>query len=155
MTRRFFLLWLPFILLAAGCRSVDLPPERSAAPVAEQPAQAVEPPEALAGTRWRVAVLDGVAAHAAESTLTFVDGSRVSGNLGCNAFRGAYTADALGLRFESLATTRALCDRNTMQQEQRWEAVLRETRGLRFDEHGSMLLLDAAGSVRARLVRAP
>ena len=39
-----------------------------------------------------------------------------------------------------------------MEQEARFSAVLAATRGLRLDEQGALLLLDAEGGTRARLV---
>jgi heat shock protein HslJ len=134
-------------LLLTGCQTSvppTPPPPAVIAPV---------PPEQLAGSVWRAISIDGVTADSYPSTIEFVDGRQAAGSLGCNRYHAQYAADALGLRFASLTTARMHCEALNMKQEERFAAVLLEARGLRFDAAGSLLLLDAAGTVRAALER--
>lgn len=139
------------VVALAACRSI----EPAAPPTTSTPTPAPPPPESLAGTSWLVRTLDGVAADDQRSTLEFVDERRVAGDSGCNRYGASYSADALGLRITSLASTRKLCDSAQMAREQRFQSVLAAVRGLRFDATGSLLLLDEAGTIRATLVRTP
>jgi heat shock protein HslJ len=135
------------VLITAGCQTAAPPP------AAEPVYATLPPPDALAGTTWRARTIDGTVVDGVASTVSFIDDRRVGGVLACNRFEASYAADALGLRFTSIAATRSMCDRATMIQEERFSAVLNATRGLRFDDDGALLLLDGAGAVRAALVR--
>jgi heat shock protein HslJ len=128
-------------------------PAEAAAPGA--PSQSVAlPPENLSGTSWLAEIIDGAAVvDRSQSTMEFLDNQRVAGSLGCNRYTGSYSADATGLRFARLASTRRMCPPALMDQETRFDAVLRATRGLRFEATGALLLLDADGRNRARLIR--
>lgn len=144
MSCRTFAVALPL----AGCQTSA--PPKPPPPAAVAPA----PPEQLSGTVWHAISIEGVAADSVASTIEFVDGRQAAGNLGCNRYRAQYAADALGLRFALTATTRMHCEALNMKQEERFATVLLEARGLRFDAAGSLLLLDAAGTVRAEFQRA-
>jgi heat shock protein HslJ len=111
------------------------------------------PPERLEGTAWRAAAIDGKPPLTSNpSTLRFFDRQWAGGSLACNAYSTTYFADASGLRFGALAPTRETCAAAVMEQETRFIAVLAATRGLRLDDQGALLLLDADGSTRVRLV---
>ena len=119
-------------------------------PVAPEPPA---PPARLAGTTWLAEDIDGKGVvDRAQSTIEFIDDKRVAGSLGCNRYTGSYSADASGMRFGQLASTRRMCPEALMQQEARFSATLGATRGFRFDRSGAMTLLDADGRTRARLV---
>ncbi|HJW52107.1 MAG TPA: META domain-containing protein [Burkholderiaceae bacterium] len=110
-------------------------------------------PERLEGTAWRATAIDKQPASASSpSTLRFFDRQLAGGSLACNAYSTTYFADASGLRFGFLAPTRETCAAAVMEQEARFSAVLAATRGLRLDDQGALLLLDAEGGTRARLV---
>jgi heat shock protein HslJ len=136
-------------LLASGCQTAAPPP------VADPEHASLPPPDTLAGTTWRARMIDGAIVNGVGSTVAFIDDRRVAGVLACNRYTASYSADALGLRFTSIAATRAMCDRATMMQEERFTAVLNAARGLRFGDDGALLLLDGAGVVRAALLRSP
>lgn len=122
----------------------------SVPPVAPEPPA---PPARLAGTAWLAEDIDGKGvADGAQSTIEFVDDRRVAGSLGCNRYTGSYSADATGMRFGQLASTRRMCPEALMQQEARFSAALGATRGFRIDRSGAMTLLDVDGRTRARLV---
>jgi heat shock protein HslJ len=111
------------------------------------------PPERLEGTSWSAAAIEGKTTQESHpSTLRFFDRQLAGGSLACNAYSTTYFADASGLRFGALAPTRNTCAAPVMEQEARFIAVLADTRGLRLDDQGAMLLLDADGRTRARMV---
>ena len=117
---------------------------------------AAPPPERLAGTSWLAEDIDGKGVlDRVQSTIEFIDETRVAGSLGCNRYTGSYRADATGLRFGDLASTRRMCPEAQMEQEGRFNGVLGTTRGLRFEPTGALTLLDADGRPRARMTPLP
>jgi heat shock protein HslJ/uncharacterized membrane protein len=78
---------------------------------------------------WRVSGFnngrDAVVGLAGDApiTLSFEKGS-VSGNAGCNTFRGAYTVDGQGVKLGPLAATRMACPDPLMKQEREFLAAL-------------------------------
>jgi len=108
----------------------------------------------LEGTAWRAENIEGRPALDAQqqSTLRFFDRQLAGGSLGCNAYSTTYFADAAGLRFGEIAPTRKMCPAPTMDQEARFSAALRATSSSRVDEKGALVLLDAEGRPRVRLV---
>jgi heat shock protein HslJ len=82
------------------------------------------PPARLAGTAWVAEDIDGKGVvDRAQSTIEFIDDKRVAGSLGCNRYTGSYGADATGMRFTQIASTRRLCPEALMQQEARFGAA--------------------------------
>ena len=87
--------------------------------------------ENLTGTSWRVtgynngrqavvSVLSGT-----ELKMAFSADGRVSGSAGCNNFIGTYTVSGSALKFGPAATTRKLCARpGVMEQEQQFLKAL-------------------------------
>lgn len=108
----------------------------------------------LEGTAWRAESIDGRPALDVQqqSTLRFFDRQLAGGSLGCNAYSTTYFADAAGLRFGEIAPTRKMCPAPTMDQEVRFSAALKATSSSRVDERGALVLLDAEGKPRVRLV---
>lgn len=108
----------------------------------------------LEGTAWRAESIDGRPALDVQqqSTLRFFDRQLAGGSLGCNAYSTTYFADAAGLRFGEIAPTRKMCPAPAMDQESRFSAALRATSSSHVDEKGALVLLDAEGKPRARLV---
>jgi putative lipoprotein len=116
----------------------------------------VKAPAKLGGTAWLAEDIDGKGVvDRAQSTIEFVDDQRAARSLACNRYATTYAADATGLRFGTTGATRRMCPPALMEQETRFSAALEETRGLRFEPLGALLLLDADGRVRARLMPAP
>jgi heat shock protein HslJ len=69
-------------------------------------------PAPLAGTSWVLTELNGQPPVSAGGTLTLqfaADGTRVSGNGGCNQFNGPYTQNGASVRIGSLVSTRRAC----------------------------------------------
>jgi heat shock protein HslJ len=108
----------------------------------------------LEGTAWRAESIDGKPALDVQhqSTLRFFERQLAGGSLGCNAYSTTYFADSAGLRFGEIAPTRKLCPAAVMEQESRFSGVLEATRNSRVDDKGTLVLLDAQGNVRARLL---
>ncbi|MGV9449615.1 META domain-containing protein [Streptomyces sp. NPDC003635] len=93
----------------------------------EGPAKGAEPEPALEGTKWTVDTLlsgkgdDGTAQslpEGAKAHLTLAEDGSVSGNLGCNNFRGKATVKDGTIEFGRLSTTKMLCEGPVMKAEQ-------------------------------------
>lgn len=113
---------------------------------------------ALAGTAWTLVEVNGEAASISgpgdsAPTLTFAaDGSRASGNGGCNQFGGPYTQSGPELRFGPLVSTRRACaDEAGNRQETAYLRALEST--TRATAAGDLLVLYAGDAVVARLRR--
>ncbi len=115
-------------------------------------ATAETPGERLANTAWVAEAIDGKPANSARSTLRFFDRQYAGGSLGCNPYSTTYFADAAGLRFGGIAPTNNTCPPAVMEQETRFTAVLEATRNARRESDSALLLLDADGRSRAKLV---
>jgi heat shock protein HslJ len=116
------------------------------------PVSGAVPPD-LANTRWRVEDLEGRGVvDRVQSTLEFGERGAASGNLACNRFTTSYEQTGPGLRFGLVAATRRMCPEAVMDQEQRFNAVLGNTRGALVKEP-YLYLLDERGATLARLIR--
>lgn len=105
----------------------------------------------LVGTTWRVMVLDGKGADpGVTSTLAFDTNGAVNGNGGCNTFRGDVTINGSSMKFGQLASTMMACEEAKSKQEAVFHAALSRTVSYAL-ESGELTLLDAAGSMVARL----
>jgi heat shock protein HslJ len=134
--------WVGLAIALAGC---------AAAQTADGEGGETEP---LAGTEWTLVSLNGRPPVSIRDTptLAFEDGSRASGNGGCNRFNGPYTQDGDGLRFGPLVSTRRACvDDAGNRQESSFLGALRTTRS--FTVSGDELALFAYGRELARLRR--
>ncbi|MCU0975132.1 MAG: META domain-containing protein [Steroidobacteraceae bacterium] len=110
------------------------------------------PPD-LANTRWLVEDLEGRGViDRVQSTLEFGERGAVAGNLACNRFTTSYEQSGPGLRFGLVAATRRMCPEAVMDQEQRFNAVLGNTRGALVKEP-YLYLIDERGATIARLIR--
>lgn len=79
-------------------------------------------------------------------TLSFEKGS-VSGNAGCNTFRGAYTVDGQSVRLGPLASTRMACPAPLMKQEREFLAALESA--VTWSVEGDTLDMHRADGLRA------
>jgi heat shock protein HslJ len=111
-------------------------------------------PGRLEGTAWRAENIDGqpIADDRQPSTLRFFDRQLAGGSLGCNAYSTTYFADSAGLRFGEIAPTREVCPDPVMEQEARFSAALRSTNHSHLDDKGALVLFDATGTPRVRLL---
>jgi len=133
-------------LILAGCVSDSQPPLPRIATAQ------------FAGRVWIAEDIDGKGViDRAQSTLEFLDESRVSGSLGCNRYSAPYVANhpAPGnLKIGHVAATRRMCPDAVMNQELRFSAALDATRRAQIDARGILLLMDESGVVRVRLAPA-
>lgn len=118
---------------------------------ASLPAQA-QAQGTLAGTAWRLVELNGQPLAPGSDSLTLVfsaDGTRVSGNGGCNQFSGPYSQNGASLRFGPLLSTRRACaDPALSAQETAYFQALESTN--RYAVEGGELLLYRGNQVVAR-----
>ena len=110
-------------------------------------------PADLSNTAWLVEDLEnrGVVDRV-QSTLEFGERGAASGNLACNRFKTTYEQTGPGLRFGMVASTRRMCPEAVMDQERRFDDVLKRTRGALLKEP-FLYLLDERGATLARLIR--
>ena len=105
----------------------------------------------LAGTEWRVLELDGKSADTnVTSTLIFGADGAVSGNGGCNTFRGDVDIEGTTMKFGQLASTMMACEDAKSAQEALFHAALSQTASYSVQD-GELTLVDAAGKAVARL----
>lgn len=105
----------------------------------------------LAGTEWRVLELEGKKADTnVTSTLIFDADGAVSGNGGCNAFRGDIDIEGTTMKFGQLASTMMACEDAKSVQEAVFHAALSQTAAYSVQD-GNLMLVDAAGKTVARL----
>jgi heat shock protein HslJ len=98
----------------------------------------------LTGSNW-------VSTGNEKQTLAF-DGSRVTGNAGCNRFTGSFAQDGADITLSDIASTRKACAPDIMIRERQWLAMLDRTR--QVDVSGDILLLkDETGTIIGRLMR--
>lgn len=99
----------------------------------EGPAKGAEPKPTLEGTKWTVDTLvsgkgDDATAQSlpkgAKPHLTLSEDGSVSGNLGCNNFRGKATVKDGTIQFGPLSTTRMLCEGPVMKAERELTEIL-------------------------------
>jgi putative lipoprotein len=105
----------------------------------------------LAGTEWKVLELDGkIVDKYVTSTLIFDADGAVSGNGGCNSFRGDVDIEGTTMKFGQLASTMMACEGAKSAQEALFHAALSQTASYSVQD-GELRLADAAGKVVARL----
>jgi putative lipoprotein len=109
---------------------------------------------ALEGATWHVREIAGQPlAGPQRAEVTFDAQGRAYGTGGCNRFTGGVTVSGSSLRFGPMAQTNMACEDAAMAQEARFHAALAMVRAWRI-EAGVLALLDEAGAVAMRLVRA-
>jgi heat shock protein HslJ/uncharacterized membrane protein len=108
----------------------------------------------LLGTSWIAVEIDGRRTmDRVQSTVTLDASQRLSGNAACNRYFGTYELGEDTLRLKPAGSTRMACEPAVMEQETRFLAALETVTAFRR-EGTALLLLDAGGRVRARLVPA-
>lgn len=108
-------------------------------------------PSALIGTSWLAEEIDGQGVvEQVESTLTFHNAQRVTGQAACNTYLGRLELGEGTIRLQPAVATRMACAPAVMEQEGRFLAALGAATAFRR-ERGKLLLLDEGGDVRVRL----
>lgn len=107
----------------------------------------------LAGTSWKVTGVNN-GRQAVESTaltekltLEFGSDGAVSGNGGCNTFRGTYTQDGDQVKISGLASTKVACDQDVTDLEAQYLRAL-EAATVAERSGSSLTLRDASGATQ-------
>jgi heat shock protein HslJ len=110
-------------------------------------ATAAAPGRLGAGSEWRALDVNGYPVDPARPlTLRLEAEGRASGSAGCNGFSGSWqTRSRERIRFGPLVTTKMACDAATMEQEQRFLAILAAVQGYSLYGDGSVSLIAADG----------
>jgi heat shock protein HslJ len=96
--------------------------------------------ESLWGTEWRLQSLNGQPVVAdVPATLAFPEAGRVSGSAFCNRFFGSVVVDGERPRFDHMGATKMACDRDAMNQENRYLTALNQAQ--RLERQGDSLTL--------------
>ena len=111
--------------------------------------------EDLIGTRWVAEDIDGdEVVDQPQSTISFDEATRVTGNAGCNRFFGSAQLGAQTLELGPLGSTRMACPDAIMDQEYRFLKALEASRRYRLDAGTNRLSLsDAQGNIVLRFSR--
>lgn len=106
--------------------------------------------DALAGTGWSLATLNGEAPVAdTEVTLNFGEGGQVSGTDGCNRFSTSYTVDGDAITIDpSGASTMMACPEPVMNQATAFMTALTSATSFVVDDSG-LSLIDGSGTTVA------
>lgn len=106
------------------------------------PKQASEQPAApLPGSTWVATHLNGLpVVEGVRLTITFGEGSSVTGNASCNNFRGTYTLDGTRLTFGGTIATRMACGAEVMRQETAFLSLLGAVERYEIDRDKSLVL---------------
>jgi len=130
---------LAALLLGAGCASVP-PPAPTAAALN------------LEGTAWQAEEIEGTGVlDRAPSTIVFDAGLKIAGRAGCNRYFGTFEQSGDAVTIKPAGSTRMACPPDVMDQEGKFLSALEAVKTARR-EGGKLLLLDAGGRVRMRLI---
>jgi heat shock protein HslJ len=89
---------------------------------------------------WILRELDGSKVDQLQTLTLQNDGTRVSGNAGCNQFQGPASIHAGRMSVGALASTRKMCEPELMEDEQRYLAALERVQQIRVTD--TELVLD-------------
>ena len=142
---------LPVMLAGAAaltaCNALPAPGYTPEAPAAAELSVRPAPPE-LAGTRWQVETMGGVAVVAgSEPHILFAEDGAISGTTGCNRFFGRYRQRGSVLEFSGIGMTRMACmDERVMAQESAFAAILQGVAALETDAMRQITIRGADGA---------
>jgi len=119
------------------------------AAVAAQPAAAQQ--TAPVGKWLAEDISGGGVVDRLQTTLEIGETGQVSGNGGCNTYRGTAEFSITAINFRSLASTKKTCQPSAMEQETKFHAALDEAKAWRIDaDTHKLTLLDAKGTELVR-----
>lgn len=102
---------------------------------------------ALASTDWLLVEISGARVlQGVHTTLAFDGRGGISGSGGCNNYRASLHHDGNAISVGTIASTRKMCDGDTMKQESSYFAALQSTQHIGLD--GSYLVVSTASSSR-------
>lgn len=96
---------------------------------------------------WRAVDINGVPVVEGSAVTLRLDGSKVSGNSGCNSYSGTFQRlSDQRLRFSPISQTRLACTSEALnEQERRFTTILPQVVGYSFYPDGSLSLISADG----------
>ena len=98
----------------------------------------------LLGTAWLAEDIDGRGVvDRARSTMEFAKFGQVTGLAACNRYFGSVSLDGNTIAFGNLASTRKMCSKSLMDQEQRFMAALSKANRFELTQGGQILLIYA------------
>ena len=108
--------------------------------------------QGLNATTWRLVEIGGDRFAIDQETplLTFEPDGNVSGDGGCNRFKGRFVTNGSAILLSPLAATMMLCEEAVSDMEARFLAALQEAREFEIDEN-TLVLRSAAGETVASL----
>ena len=101
----------------------------------------------LAGTRWRVEGIGGVAVvSGSEPEITFTDDGQINGTTGCNRFFGGYAQDGAAVTFSGTGMTKMAClGDGLMAQESAFASILSGAAKASVNGLGRLTVMGADG----------
>lgn len=109
-----------------------------------------DPAALLAANDWRLASLDGRDVEAATPTLVFGEDRSLTGDGGCNRYRGSYALTGEGIEISPLSATRMSCSPEVDDLEQRFLEQLEATRRFYLEDGTLVLETDDGRTLRAQ-----
>ena len=106
-------------------------------------------PANLAGTAWELITGAPTDCSNLPPSMEFTQDNRVAGDLGCNYFNGEFKLEGKKIRFDRVASTKRMCDAQSMQMEERLIKFLSNARFVTQDENG-LTFWDEKGQVLER-----
>lgn len=100
-------------------------------------------PLALAGSKWRLEVIEGTKIDKPADLTIEADG-KISGNGGCNGFAGQAKIDGDKITIGDVAATMMACEQPLMDIEGRYFEAFRKVAAFRI-ENGQLIMSDSAG----------
>lgn len=120
---------LVLVALSAGCAGTP----------------AADGPPELGGSSWVAEDIEGRGVmDRLQSTISFDNSLRVSGNAGCNRYFGTYTLSGPELEFGQMGSTMMACPEAVMNQERRFLRAIEQTRVVRLDPETDLLYFSDA-----------
>lgn len=98
---------------------------------------------ALAGTAWRITVIDGSAPAAPDKARLTFEAERLGANVGCNGMGGDYRVEGTRLIAGPMIATRMFCEGPVWGQEQAVNTLL--SGGPKIVRSGDTLRLESSG----------
>ncbi|GAA4803912.1 META domain-containing protein [Litoribaculum gwangyangense] len=93
--------------------------------------------------KYKINTLSDMDISSLDLSIVFNESTKkVSGFSGCNRFFGSYTSEKNALKFNSLGTTKMLCNEDSNKVEQKFLKALEKANLILFDKNGFSLLKD-------------
>ena len=142
ISRRLLALWLTAMvsLIMVGCAAM-------------KQSETVDG-KSLVGTNWQVESVDsGGIIDNSMITVSFPEQGRIAGSTGCNRYMGNFVVGSGGaVTVSGMGSTRRACPEALMNQEGKVLAALEATTQVKMEGSQFLLLLDAVGKQRLKMI---